>query len=124
MKINNFILAILIGLVASFIFFGASSTSQVYAAAKDDVCQGIGGCAQRPGAPNVNNTLTKVINLLSALIGITAVIMVMVGGFKYIISSGDSNSATSAKNTIIYALVGLAIAALAQVLVHFVLNNV
>ena len=49
--------------------------------------------------------------------------MVIVSGLKYITASGDSSSISSAKNTLIYALVGLAIAALAQIMVHFVLTS-
>ena len=62
-----------------------------------------------------------IISLLSMIVGLVAVIMVIVGGFKYITSGGDSSNTSSAKSTIIYALIGLMVAALAQVLVHFVL---
>jgi hypothetical protein len=48
--------------------------------------------------------------------------MIMVAGFKYITAGGDAGSIGSAKNTLVYAIVGLLIAALAQALVHFVLN--
>jgi len=67
--------------------------------------------------------LKTVLNLLSVLAGIIAVIMIIIGGFKYVTSSGDANSAGSAKNTIIYALVGLVIAAFAQIIVQFVLER-
>ncbi len=74
---------------------------------------------------NKLNTLIKtIVNLLSVLVGIVAVIMVIVGGFKYITSGGDSNRVSSAKNTIIYALIGLVIVALAQLIVRFVLSKV
>jgi hypothetical protein len=46
------------------------------------------------------------------------------GGFKYITSGGDESGAKSARNTIIYAVVGLVIVALAQFIVKFVINNV
>ena len=47
--------------------------------------------------------------------------MIMVGGFKYITSGGDSGNITGAKNTILYAVVGLVVVALAQIIVRFVL---
>jgi hypothetical protein len=47
----------------------------------------------------------------------------MIAGFKYIASAGDQNKVASAKGTLIYALVGLAVAALTQFLIHFVLAN-
>jgi len=55
---------------------------------------------------------------------VVAVIMIIIGGFRYITSGGNDTSITSAKNTILYAVIGLVIVALAQVLVHFVLRNI
>jgi hypothetical protein len=52
-----------------------------------------------------------------------AVIMIIYGGFRYITSGGDSNRVGSAKNTLIYAIIGLIIVALAQLIVHFVLST-
>ena len=71
----------------------------------------------------INNTVWDVINILSVVVGIVAVIMIIVGGFRYITSGGDPNRIASAKNTIIYALIGLLIAAFAQVIVRFVLKQ-
>jgi hypothetical protein len=49
--------------------------------------------------------------------------MIIIGGFRYITSGGDSGSVSSAKNTVLYAIVGLIIVALAQVIVRFVLSK-
>jgi predicted membrane channel-forming protein YqfA (hemolysin III family) len=73
---------------------------------------------------NVTDLIKKIINILSVIIGAIAVIMIIIGGFRYVTSGGKQESVTAAKNTILYALVGLVIVALAQVIVHFVLNNV
>ena len=62
------------------------------------------------------------VNILSLIVGIIAVIMIVYGGLRYITSGGDSGNVGNAKNTIIYAIVGLLIVALAQVIVHFVLT--
>jgi cytochrome bd-type quinol oxidase subunit 2 len=72
----------------------------------------------------VNSTIKLVINMFSIVVGIVAVIMIVLGGLKYITSSGDSNNITSAKNTILYAIVGLVVVALAQFIVRFVLGKV
>ncbi len=72
----------------------------------------------------LNKLITQIINVLSVIIGIVAVIMIIWGGFKFITSSGDSGNVSSAKNTVIYAIIGLIIVALAQVIVRFVLNKV
>ena len=49
--------------------------------------------------------------------------MIVIGGFRYVISSGNDQAVSGAKNTIIFALVGLVIVALAQFIVHFVIGN-
>ena len=71
----------------------------------------------------INNIIKTVINLFSLVVGLVSVITIIVGGLKYITSGGDSNNVTSAKNTILYALVGLVVVALAQFIVRFVLTK-
>jgi cytochrome bd-type quinol oxidase subunit 2 len=77
------------------------------------------------GNPQValNTLITRVVNLFSVVVGIVAVVMIIVGGFRYIISGGDSSNVTDAKNTILYAIVGLIIVAISQFLVRFVLGQ-
>jgi hypothetical protein len=83
------------------------------------------GCADTNDADaTVNNSITLVIRILQIIVGIISVIMIIFGGLKYITSGGDSGGVTSAKNTIIYALIGLVVVALAEVIVQFVLNRV
>ena len=64
------------------------------------------------------------INIFSLVVGVVSVIMIIIGGFRYIISGGDSSSVQGAKNTILYAIVGLLIVVFAQVIIRFVLTNV
>lgn len=75
------------------------------------------------GANDAQGLITGAINIISLVVGIVAVIMIIVGGFKYITSSGDSGKVGSAKNTILYAIIGLVVVALAQVIVRFVLTK-
>jgi threonine/homoserine/homoserine lactone efflux protein len=63
------------------------------------------------------------VSIFSILVGIIAVIMIIYGGFRYITSGGDSGKVGNAKNTLIYAIVGLVIVALAQLIVHYVLSE-
>jgi hypothetical protein len=72
---------------------------------------------------SINRIVHTVINLMSAVVGVVAVIMIIVGGFRYITSGGNDTSVTSAKNTILYAIIGLVVVALAQVLVRFTLSK-
>ncbi len=80
-------------------------------------------CKTDAGAKNVDGLIKDVINFFSAFVGIIAVIMIVYGGFKYITSGGDSGNITGAKNTIIYAIIGLVIVAMAQFIVQFVLEK-
>lgn len=74
------------------------------------------------GSQSIASVAKTAVNILSLIVGIAAVIMIIYGGLRYITSGGDSGSVGNAKNTIIYAIVGLIIVALAQLIVHFVLN--
>jgi hypothetical protein len=76
------------------------------------------------GTIQINNIIHDIINIFSLVVGIVAVIMIIVGGFRYITSGGASDSVSGAKNTIIYAIIGLIVVALAQFIVQFVLNKV
>ena len=91
---------------------------------KGQILRGAGETGQDCTGAGVNNTVSEVIKILSTIVGVIAVIMVIVSGLKYVTSGGDSGSISSAKTTLIYALVGLAIAGLAQVLVRFVLKSI
>jgi hypothetical protein len=81
-----------------------------------------GGSCSTTGGVDINNILRHMVNVLSAIIGVVAVIMIIFGGFRYITSGGSDTSVTSAKNTILYAIVGLVIVALSQALVRFVIK--
>jgi len=70
-----------------------------------------------------NGILTKVVGLIALATGIVAVVMIIISGFKFVTSSGDPNNIKSAKNTLIYAIVGLVVAALAGAIIQFVLNR-
>jgi len=71
----------------------------------------------------INSIVHTIVNLLSAIVGIVAVIMIIVGGFRYVTSGGNDTSVTSARNTILYAVIGLVIVALAQLIVRFTLSK-
>jgi hypothetical protein len=75
------------------------------------------------GATKINTLIATVINIFSLVVGIVAVIMIIIGGLKYITSGGDSGNVTGAKNTILYAVIGLVVVALAQFIVKFVLGK-
>lgn len=67
--------------------------------------------------------ITKITQVIVYFTGAISALMVVIGGFKYVVSAGDSNGVQSAKNTILYALIGLVVAIFAQVIVSFVLSR-
>ena len=71
----------------------------------------------------IDSIIKTVINIFSLVVGVVAVIMIIIGGLKYITSGGDSGNITGAKNTILYAIIGLVVVALAQFIVNFVLGK-
>ncbi|HZP55294.1 MAG TPA: pilin [Candidatus Saccharimonadales bacterium] len=75
-------------------------------------------------AEQINAFIRSAINLLSIIVGVVAVTMIIIGGLRYITSGGSDTGVTSAKNTILYAIIGLIIVALAQIIVRFVLKQV
>lgn len=104
--------------------------SPVYAAcatgsntSRDQVLSGIGEANNgNCNDSGVQTAIRAAVNILSLIIGIAAVVMIILGGLKYVTSGGDSNKVANAKGTITYALIGLVIAVLAQAIVHYVLT--
>ncbi|MBX4188668.1 pilin [Candidatus Saccharibacteria bacterium] len=135
MKINLKLLAIsLVSVVSLLLGFGAPAYAQT---AQDQINNGLcagsnlqftatpGSCAaaSSDATTKINDIVHTVVNLLSALVGIVAVIMIIIGGFRYITSGGNDTSVTAAKNTILYAIIGLVVVALAQIIVRFTLSK-
>ncbi len=74
------------------------------------------------GKDNVAGLIANIISVLLYFIGAAAVIMIVIGGIKYVTSQGDANNMQSAKNTILYSVLGLIAAIAAQALVAFVVE--
>jgi hypothetical protein len=68
--------------------------------------------------------ITTAITIVSAIVGIVAVIMIIIGGFKMVTSGNNPQDVEKARETIIYAIVGVIIAAMAQVIVQFFLKKI
>lgn len=70
------------------------------------------------------NTLTQtIVGILSFVIGTISVIMIIVGGIRYTLSNGDASRVKSAKDTVLYSVIGLVISLLAFVIVNFVVGQ-
>lgn len=113
--------------LASIAFAGLPA-GVVLADSQADICAGIkevtgNDCDQTKAESSVQTTATTIINILSIFAGAIAVIMLIIGGFRYVTSAGNQDTVNGAKRTILYALIGLVIVAISQVVVHFVLDN-
>jgi len=95
--------------------------------ATQTVCDGLNNVSGASGNCQNDNSLNRLvrttISILSWLVGVASVIVIILSGYKYITSAGDAAKVKSAKGTLIYAMVGLAIAALGQFIVYFVLTE-
>lgn len=135
MKITKNILS----LTAAFAFaFGlvalvpASSSANTF---NQGVCDGVETVLNGGGSISSGNDCTgdgdnqlaslinNLINLFSIIVGGVSVLMIIYGGFKYITSGGSDDGTKAAKNTILYALVGLVIVLISQTIVKFVFSK-
>lgn len=125
---KRFIASILVSVALAIIpapaFTGlAAAACPPATSAKGQVLQGVNETGSSCSEAGVTDVFGTAVNILSFLAGAVGVIMVIVAGFKYITSNGDSSRVGSAKTTLVYAMVGLVIAALAQFLVHYVIHK-
>jgi hypothetical protein len=109
-------------MVATAPAYAATSPTQ---SAKDQICTGVSGqtggkCGT--GGASINGIISVVLNVLSVIAGILAIIMIVVSGMKYVTSQGEAQAVAGAKKTLIYAIVGLVVVAMAQFIVHYVLR--
>jgi hypothetical protein len=72
----------------------------------------------------VIRTLNDAINIITAIAGLVAVIMIIVSGLQMISSSGNSEKISNARNTILYASIGLVVIAVARIIIGFIINKV
>lgn len=106
-----------------------SAYAGLFDGAKQDACggaqlKGTGSNCSNVNTDGLDNTVAQVINILSVIIAIVAVIVIIINGLKFVTSGGDSNKVGSAKNGILFAVVGLVVVAIAQFIVKFVISKV
>lgn len=88
-------------------------------------CDGVNSplCGSTTTSESVDTTIENVVKFLLWLIGILSVVMLIFGGFRYITSTGDASKLQSAKNTILYAVIGVVIAIFAYAIVNLVVTT-
>jgi len=130
-KIRVFIAGLLATIAAlAGVFALATPAQALFEGAKDQACNGAnltddGGCdTSTDSDSSISKTVKAIINILSFVVGIVAIIMLIIGGIRFITSQGEGSSTAAARSTIIYALVGILVVVMAQVLVKFVIGRV
>ena len=106
-----------VGMVSAPTYVAACSS------AADCVQDGVDDAGGAGSKVSLGNLIKTVVNVLLYILGAIAVIMIVIGGIKYTTSNGDSSAVTSAKNTIMYAVIGLVIAMMAYAIVNFVIQQ-
>ncbi|MDX2776379.1 pilin [Streptomyces caniscabiei] len=116
----------LVGFVAAFALVAMVGAAGLFPATAEAVevfeeCeqQNSSVCTGQNSAPNM---IEIVINTALYVLGMVAVLMIVIGGIRYTTSAGNSAQTKSAKDTILYAVIGLVVAILAYTIVNFVLN--
>lgn len=105
--------------------YSASAASTLVAtrvfAQVNEVQTGVNEVNPNPSGPTLGEFTQLIINVLLSAIGIVAVIMLIIGGFRYVFSQGNEKAIQGAKDTILYAIIGIIVAVLAFAIVNFVL---
>ncbi len=125
-------------LLAPVVFYGgialavtAAPSVPATSTPQSEACAGIGGTLVKgacvvsgPGKGNLSNIFKTIANTLIFIVLSISVIMVIIGALRYVLSGGDSAGVKSAKDTILYALIGVGVAIVAYAIVNFVVNAI
>ena len=113
-------------ITATLIIGGLIFTAPVFAIGEGGAPGGVDAARGSNVPANLANgdssIVRNIINIMLYAIGVLSVIMLIWGGLRYVISGGQKEAVTAAKNTILYAIVGLLIAIFAYAIIQFVLN--
>lgn len=92
-----------------------------HAACTDIDIRGGASCGDTGSGLTVQGGVRTTVNTLLWIVGVASVIVIVVGGLRYVLSGGDPKNTAAAKDTILYAAIGLVVSLLAYAIVNFVL---
>ena len=124
---------ITITILLSLLGFSAIIPTQTATAADDTICDNDHvpdatkaslGCPDAGTADELPSVITNIVNGILAVLGIVAVVFILVGGISLMTSAGDPGKIKKAKDTILYALIGLIICVLSYAIVNFVILDI
>ncbi|MDQ5982868.1 MAG: hypothetical protein QG549_866 [Patescibacteria group bacterium] len=122
-KLTSFLLlAGLVGLVTTSLLPHGNAIA-VFTQSMADGAQSAKGIDQASDLFGPSGTFNTITNVLLFAVGAISVIMLIIGGIRYVVSGGDSTAVQSAKNTILYAVVGIVICLLAYAVIGFVIGS-
>ena len=121
-KVMSVLASSLVVAVLTFGVAGLVPATSVSADAKTEVTKGITSINDGNTVP-LGNYVKSIINVLLFIVGAVAVIVIIVGGISYVVSAGDPAKVKKAKDTILYAVVGLVVALLAFAIIRFVTDS-
>lgn len=98
--------------------------NQAHAEGAADLIQKGADSTGQKDSRSAGDLAKDLVNIMLFAVGILAVIMLIWGGIRYVLSGGDSGAVSSAKKTILYAVVGLIVAILAYAIVNFVITTI
>ena len=123
-KALPFIVASILGInILTSIPTSATSNNICNLSNVSDEVKAAAGCPNQ-STGTLDNALTVILNGIILIMGIVAVVFIIIGGVNYMTSSGDANKTKKAKDTILYAVIGLIICALAFAIVNFVIGDI
>lgn len=128
-RLKNYLIALAIvmgGGVAALtpVAQASASTPAAYVAnAADEIQGGINKAGGTDNTTSLPALIKTVINILLFLIGAIAVLAIIIGAIRYVVSGGDSKATGEAKDTILYAVIGLVVAFMAYAIVNFVVSR-
>jgi len=117
------IITALLSLVAVVGFVAAVPQVALAKSPAEQIQGGVDDINPEDEGATLEDSIATIVNILLFLLGAVAVVMIVIGGIRFATSNGDQSAVTSAKNTILYSVIGLIIAILAYAIVNFVLTQ-
>ena len=104
----------------SSVALGCVFIQNTFATGIENINAGVGKTANEAGGLTMTQVISTVLNAMLFIVGLLAVIMLIYGGIRYVTSHGDKAQVTAAKDTIMYAVVGLVVAIIAYAAVSWI----
>lgn len=121
--LQSLLLVPVLALGASLVLPAVTSTDVSAQSSIQDGANAAKGNGQQESLDGDEGVFKTVTNVMLYIIGAISVIMLIIGGIRYVVSGGESSAVTGAKNTILYAVIGIIVAIVAYAVVNFVITS-